>query len=212
MKRSSKVIALALILMMALSTVSAFATTRSGEGKNITGATVDITSNSKTYNGTKGTVGVKVVLDGEELTMGTDYLVAGASTPSALAGTYEIKDIEIVGVGAYLPGPIFVDASYTIKEADQKLTASPSKKTVRYSKVKKRTQYVTIKTSGAKGKLVYSKVSGSKYLKVSSTGKISVKKKTKKGTYSIKVKVYAGSVSGKYNSATIYKTIKVVVK
>ncbi len=211
MKRSSKVIALALGLILALSTVSAFAATPSGGGIDISKGKVTVTTSSKTYNGYKGTAGVQVVVNNTVLKKGTDYVVAGATTPSALAKTYTLGNIEIVGVGAY-KGTLFTSTDYTIKKAYQKPTVTPSKKTVYYSKLKKRTQYVTMKTTGNKGAVTYSKSSGSKNLTVNKYGKISVKKGTRKGTYSIKVKVYCKYVGYKYYSKTLYKTVKVVVK
>lgn len=70
----------------------------------------------------------------------------------------------------------------------------------------------TVKVAGKKTKVSFKKVSGSKKLSINkSTGKIKVKKGTKKGTYKIKVKVSAKS-STKYASATKTKTFKVKVK
>ena len=46
---------------------------------------------------------------------------------------------------------------------------------------------------------------------VSKTGKVTVKKGLKKGTYKVKIKVSAAAVTN-YNAASATKTIKVVVK
>ncbi len=101
--------------------------------------------------------------------------------------------------------------SYTIAKANQSFTAKASTKTVKKSKVKKKAQKVSgaIKVSGAKGKVTYAKKSGSNKLSVASNGKITVKKKTKKGTYKVKVVVKAAGDSN-YNAAS--KTITVAVK
>lgn len=71
-------------------------------------------------------------------------------------------------------------------------------------------QSFTVKATGAVGKVVYKKLSGSKYVAVNSSGKVTVKKGTPKGTYSIKVRVSAGA-TGSYKASSIVKTVKVVV-
>ena len=103
--------------------------------------------------------------------------------------------------------------SYTIAKANQSLTAKASTKTVKKAKVKKKAQKVSgaIKVTGAQGKVTYAKKSGSAKLKVASNGKITVKKKTKKGTYKVKVVVKAAG-NGNYNAATKTVTVKVKVK
>lgn len=96
----------------------------------------------------------------------------------------------------------------------QSITVKTSTKSVKKAKVKKKAQVVSgaIKVKNAQGKVSYAKVSGSGKLKVNaSNGKITVKKKTKKGTYTIKVRVkVAASASGEYLPTT--KTVKVKVK
>jgi DNA-entry nuclease len=62
----------------------------------------------------------------------------------------------------------------------------------------------------AQGKLTYKKVSGSKALSVSKTGKVTVKKGTEAGTYKIKVRVKAAATGG-YKSKSMTKTITVTV-
>lgn len=99
-----------------------------------------------------------------------------------------------------------------VKET-QKLKVSTAKKSVSYKKCKKVAQKTSkVSVTGAKGKVTYKKVSGSSRLKIgSTTGKITVSKKTKKGTYSIKIKVTAAS-KGIYAKTTKTLTIKVKVK
>ena len=65
--------------------------------------------------------------------------------------------------------------------------------------------------TGAKGKVTYTKTSGSKKLTIKNDGTITVKKGTKKGTYTIKVKVTAkGNSAYKAKSKTV--TVKIKVK
>ena len=84
-------------------------------------------------------------------------------------------------------------------------------KTVKVAKVKKKKQTVApLKVTGAAGKVTYKKASGAKALTINSkTGKVTVKKGTKKGTYKIKVKVTAVG-DGTYKKGT--KTVTVTVK
>ncbi len=98
----------------------------------------------------------------------------------------------------------------------QSVKVSTATKTVKKAKVKKKAQTVSgaIKVSGAQGKVSFAKASGSGKLKVNaSNGKITVKKKTKKGTYSIKVRVnVAASADGQFNAFSKTVTVKVKVK
>ena len=68
-----------------------------------------------------------------------------------------------------------------------------------------------IEVKDAVGELSFSKVSGSKALSISSKGTITVKKGTKKGTYKIKVNVFAWG-NENYNSKSKNVTVKVKVK
>ncbi|MDO4854822.1 MAG: hypothetical protein Q4A43_05400 [Coriobacteriia bacterium] len=105
-------------------------------------------------------------------------------------------------------------ATPKLSAKSQSITVKTSTKSVKKAKVKKKAQVVSsaIKVKNAQGKVSYAKVSGSGKLKVNaSNGKITVKKKTKKGTYTIKVRVKVdASTSGEYLPAT--KTVKVKVK
>ena len=104
-----------------------------------------------------------------------------------------------------------------VSKADQTgLEIKNSKKTVKQSKLSKGS--VTVKplkvtpSYGSKGAVSYSKVSGSGKLTVDKkTGKVTVKKGTKKGTYTAKVKITIASdkIFKKTNKT---KTVKIVVK
>lgn len=98
--------------------------------------------------------------------------------------------------------------NFTIKKASQKITTKVSSKKYSLAKVKKKAQSFTIGAT-AKGKVTYSVSAKVKKagVSVSKTGKVTVKKGTKKGTYSITVKAAA---TASHNAAT--KTVKVTVK
>jgi len=94
------------------------------------------------------------------------------------------------------------------------LKASGKTKNVKYSTLKKKNVTVVrkdiITVSKAQGKINYMKISGNKKITVSSSGKITVKKGLKKGTYKVKVKVTAaGNSTYKSGSKTVKVTIKV---
>ena len=83
-------------------------------------------------------------------------------------------------------------------------------KTVKYKNLKKAKRTVApITVKKAKGKVKYKKLSGSKKLTLKSNGTIVVKKGSKKGTYTAKIKVTAKGNST-YKSAS--KTVKIKVK
>ncbi|MEE0706212.1 MAG: hypothetical protein UCH28_07485 [Adlercreutzia sp.] len=110
----------------------------------------------------------------------------------------------------------------TVKTVAQKLTVSGLSKSYSISYVKsgklKAAKSFSLKTTGAKGKVTY-KVSSygknaKKYLSLSSAGKVTVKKSTPVGTYTMKVKVSAAkatSGSTTYPAASATKTVTVVV-
>lgn len=115
---------------------------------------------------------------------------------------------------------------------NQKIKVKKKTKTIKLKKLKKKNQTVKpLKVSGAKGKVTYKKISvtkkkkGKKQTKNNKkkkgkkttprftvnkkTGKIIVNKKTKKGTYKIKIKISAAG-DATYNAAE--KTVTVVIK
>ncbi len=91
------------------------------------------------------------------------------------------------------------------------LKAKAVNKTIKAKKLKKKAvTFKAVKVSGAKGKVTYKVTKKNKKLKFKN-GKVTVKKKTKKGTYKIKVKVTAAGTSA-YKKGEKTVTIKVKVK
>jgi len=125
-------------------------------------------------------------------------------------------------------GDLTLYAKWTKKAALQKaanpLSVKGKTAKVKYSKLRKKAQklkvgkVMTFKNKG-KGTLSYSlssakkgKKSFKKYFRINSkTGKVTVKKKLKKGTYTVKAKVKAAGNSG-YKAATKTVTFKIKVK
>ena len=93
------------------------------------------------------------------------------------------------------------------------LKATAKAQTVKAKKVKKAKQTLAaIKVTGAKGTVKYAKVKGNKKLTVNAkTGKITVKKGTKKGKYTVRVKVSAAG-NGDYKAGSKVVSVKVTVK
>ena len=61
------------------------------------------------------------------------------------------------------------------------------------------------------GKITFKKMKGSKKLSITKAGMVKIKKGTKKGKYTIKVKITAAGTKN-YKKKIVYKTIKVTVK
>ena len=102
--------------------------------------------------------------------------------------------------------------TFKIKKAAQKITAKKISATYYNHEVKDKAKTFLIGAKGKGGKITYKKLSGSKKLTVKKkTGKVTVAKGTKKGTYKIKVKVTAAATTN-YKKTTVTKTITVKVK
>lgn len=129
-----------------------------------------------------------------------------------------------------LPDPIISDyankqafyssLTFVMDKSANTLTAKGKTATIKYSKLRKKTQYI-IKTkayaiSKPQGTVTYTKVSVSskkyakKFLVNKTTGKITVKKGVRKGTYKLKVKITAaGTAYYKAGSKTVTVIIRV---
>ena len=100
----------------------------------------------------------------------------------------------------------------TVDKAAPTIKVKTVSKTFKVAKVKKKAQSFSIGASvNSKGTLTYKKVSGKKQVTINKSGKVSVKKKTKKGTYKIKVSVSAAA-KGNYKAGSKTVTITVKVK
>ena len=175
--------------------------------KSLSKASITVSPKTLTYNGKKQTPAVTVVLDGHDLTEGKDYTLSFSSNQNV--GTAKVK---VKGKGNYKGS---AKASFTIAKAEQSLKVSAKTVSLKKSALSKAKQTVeaskAMTVSGAQGKLSYKKASGDKALSISSSGKLTVKKGTKKGTYKIKVKVTSAATSN-YQKATKDVTLKVKVK
>lgn len=167
---------------------------------------------NKSYTGEAVVLDPVVTFEGNVLREGYDYAVSYKN--NKFVGTATIK---IEGVGEY-SGTIV--RTFQIVEAKNPLVAKRKKAsvTVSYSKVK--TQKVTlgssyIKVSKAKGTVTYTNAStdatAKKFSVNGKTGKVTIPARTKKGTYTIKVKVTASGTYG-YKKGSKTVSYKIVIK
>ena len=172
---------------------------------SITGATVAGIV-AKTYTGKAITQTPTVKVGTKTLKSGTDYTLSYSN--NVKVGTATVK---IVGKGSYTGT---ITKTFKINKAANPLTVKAANKTASFTTLKKKAVVVArpLTVTKAQGSVKYTKAGGSAALAINkSTGKVTVKKGTKKGTYSIKVKVTAaGNANYKAGSKTV--TAKVVVK
>jgi len=157
-------------------------------------------------------------IDGFALTEGEDYTVTYSPSPAVDAGDYKVN---ITGKGKFRGR---TSASFTIFPDSGKTKAKAVGKTItlKYKNLKKKSQtvkkakYVTV--ASGQGTVSYKLISAKKgkksfkkYFSISkSTGKITVKKKLKKGTYTLRVRATAKGSSN--YKVTGYKTITVKIR
>ena len=144
---------------------------------------------------------------------GTDYTVSYAGNVNA--GTATVK---VTGKGRFSG---VKSATFKISKAANTLSVKAKTATLKAKKLKKKKQLLAVKkiltVNNAKGTLSYkiTKVSKSKYKKYfamnARTGKLTVKKKLKKGTYKVNVAVTA-SGDANHNAATKQVTFRIKVK
>ena len=124
-------------------------------------------------------------------------------------------NVTAIGNDQYEPGSETVPVTVTVVDdrSAQPMIVSTKTGYAKRTKLKSKSQTVknTIKVNNAQGKVTFSKVSGSDKLTINKLGTITVKKGTKSGTYTIKVKVKAAG-NNLYKAGAKTVTVKVVVK
>ena len=107
---------------------------------------------------------------------------------------------------------------WTINKAANPLSVKAKTAAVKYSTIKKKAQAIGVTkviafTKKGQGKLTYTKASGNKKIVINkTTGKVTVKKGLKKGTYKVKVKIKAAGNANYKASAVKTVTFKLKVK
>ena len=189
----------------------------------VDGGTAKLTKTEYTYNGKEKTPGAVVTRNGRTLVAGTDYIISYKNNKNAGTAT-----AFITGTGLYGDG---WEYNFVIKKAANPLKIAPKTATVRYSALKKKTQTLKVSkvirfTKKGQGAMQYKRVkvtrasktgtrssAAKKYINIASkSGKVTVKKGLKKGTYKVTVRVKAGGNSNYNASAWKTVTFKVRVK
>lgn len=202
MKFLKKLMVVLLTVIMILPLTAHAAGTDSPAKRDLANAT--ITTKTLTYNGKTQKATLTVKIGDQTLTEGTHFTVVGDRTKKN-AGTYTLK---IKGIGKYTGTQT---VTFTVKKAAQKVKVTGTSiksgvKTYKASSLKKSSKTFRLKvTRKANAKVTYS--APSRKITVSKTGKVTVKKGTKKGTYKVYVKTKA---TKNYKAST--KIIKIRVK
>ena len=171
-----------------------------------------------TYNGKVQKPAIRTI-GGRQLAEGADYRAVWTDESSMKPGTYMVT---IVGTGDYTG---IAKATYTIKKAANMLKIKAKTATVKFAKLKKKSQtlaatkVITFVKKG-QGTRTYTLASAKKkgksfkkYFKINTTtGKVTVKKGLKKGTYKVRVRVKAAGNANFMPSAQKTATFKVKVK
>lgn len=171
---------------------------------------VEVNPSAYVYTGNPVTPGITVRYGTTDLINGTDYDII-YNTNRTYAGTHSL----LIKLKGNFTG--FKTVNFKINKAANTITTAAKKAgTVKRSKLRRKAQTVAISKlatiRNAQGRLTYAKVSGSKKLSINkSTGKVTVKKKTKKGKYKMKIKVTAAGNTN-YHAASRYVTVTVKVK
>ena len=176
---------------------------------NIAEVNVKLSKAAFTYNG-KVQKPVITLTDGVVLKEGVDYTLKWSAASPKNAGTYSVT---VTGIGAY-SGTVKV--TFKINKAANPLAVKAKTVKVKFSAVKKKAQALAVSkvvtfTKKGQGTLTYAKASGNKKITINKkTGKVTVGKGLKKGTYNVKVKIKA---AGNANyKASAYKTLTFKIK
>ncbi len=170
-----------------------------------------LTKTAYTYNGKVQKPTVKTV-NGKALKSGTDYTIKYSNASSKNAGSYTVT---VTGKGNY--SGTSAKATYKINKAANPLTVKAKTAAVSFTSLKKASQTLAVSKvltlTGRQGAATYVKAGGSASITINkTTGKVTVKKGLKKGTYSVKVKVTAAGNTNYKKSAVKTVVFKVVVK
>ena len=183
----------------------------------IDNAEVGLSGSVFTYNGKVQKPSIETI-KGKKLTVGKDYTATWSNESSQNAGSYTIT---IQGKGKYSGT---TKAEYTIEKASNPMTLKAKTVKVRYKTLRKKARSIkrtkAFAVRNARGKLSYKLVSAKKgkqnfsgkFRVNAKTGKVTVKKGLKKGTYKVKVKVKAKGTADFKASSWKKATFKVKVR
>lgn len=173
---------------------------------DLSDATVTLDRDVYTYNGKAKKPSVTVEHEGIVLISGVDYNLTYKANKNAGSAT-----VKVVGTGNYTGSK---EMPFLIKKAANPMTVKGKTATVKYSAVRKKAKKLAVSkvltVQKNQGTVSYVKSKGNGKIKISKTsGKVTVKKGLKKGTYKVTVKVKA---AGTKNYKAVVKTIVFTVK
>ncbi len=178
---------------------------------NIKNAKVVLSKNAFIYNAKVQKPAIKTI-KGMTLKEGTDYTAIWSNAKSKNAGTYTVT---IKGKGIFSGT---TKATYKINKAANTLKVKVKTAAVKYGKLKKKTQTLGVAnvirfTNKGQGTKTYTEASGNKKITINKkTGKVTVKKGLKKGTYKVSIKVKAAGNKNYKASKVIKVTFSIKVK
>ena len=180
------------------------------EEADLANGTVKVEKASVVYTGKALTPAVTVTTKGGKKLAASDYTVAYKDNINAGTASFTVS-----GKGSYTGSK---SATFKITKASQAIKAKKATKSLKANKKTKKlakTKTIALKKLAkvsAKTKVVYAKANkvGGKLITVAKSGKVTVKKGLKKGTYKVNVKL---SAAGNTNyKAAKAKTINLIVK
>ena len=182
-------------------------------------STIKIAAQTKTYNGKVQAYSGKVTKTGSTGKVTYKYYSDAKCTKTVAAKsvkaakTYYVT--ATVAADATYTAATSAAAKFTIVKANNPMAAKGRTATVKYVNVKKKAQVLkrsaVITVSKNQGKLTFAKKSGNKSIVINkTTGKVTVKKGLKKGTYTVKAYVKAAG-NANYKAKTTLVTFKVKV-
>ena len=143
----------------------------------------------------------------------SEYIYKLIATGGIWQGGYYQVCITAIDSQGFFIAEKMLDYYYTQEPNGMKTAGRTA--SVKYKKLKKKNQSVSrvkvIAVSGAAGKVTYRKIAGSKKILINaSTGKVTVKKKLKKGTYRVTVQVRAAGNA--YYQPSEVQTVTFVIR
>ena len=182
--------------------------------------TVSKTSYTKTFGAAAFALGAETNGDG---TLKYSSSNTGVATVSS-AGKVTIRGAGKAQITIYATGTDTYSKSaektvnLTVNKAANPLSIKAKTATVKYKAVRKKAQNLAVTkviafSKKGKGKMAYTKAGGNKKITINkTTGKVTVKKGLRKGTYKVKVKVKAAGNSNYKASAVKTVTFRIKVK
>ncbi len=170
--------------------------------------------------GTTGKVGTLSYANASDDTTAKGFVVdkstGEVTLPKATrAGTYDVK-VRVTAAGSpnYRSGSKTVSYKVVVNKAANPMTLTPATRTASYSTLRTKSVTVTkpLTVSGSIGTKTYARAQNSNYFTVDkATGRVTIKKGTPKGTYTLKVKVTAAG-GPNYEAGSKTVTGKITVK